>query len=244
MKKTATIILLSSALLLPNHEAEAAYTSNTVETASMNLQDQQQLKSYKGYSFYRSWLTFSGKYFHHGKPMRPNQEERPDVEENIEQEPNTPPKTEGNVEKPSTPEITPDDSVGDKKPNASVSAVEQEILTLTNAERKKAGLAPLAIDHALLKSAREKSKDMANNRYFSHTSPTYGSPFDQMASFGVKYRSAAENIAKGQRSAKEVVRAWMDSPGHRQNILTGSFTHIGIGYDANGHYWTQQFIQK
>ncbi len=95
-----------------------------------------------------------------------------------------------------------------------------------------------------MNSARQKSTDMASNNYFSHTSPTYGSPFDQMKANGVTYKSAAENIAMGQRTAEEVVKGWMESPGHRQNILTPGFTHIGIGFDKNGNYWTQQFIQK
>src|SRR5690606_1626745 len=125
-----------------------------------------------------------------------------------------------------------------------VSAIEQAVLELTNAERQKAGLQPLQFDTKLMNSARQKSTDMAKNNYFSHTSPTYGSPFDQMKANGITYRAAAENIAMGQRSAEEVVKAWMESPGHRQNILTPEFTHIGIGYDANGNYWTQQFIQK
>ncbi|MCG7345247.1 CAP domain-containing protein [Sporosarcina sp. ACRSL] len=118
------------------------------------------------------------------------------------------------------------------------------MLDLTNAERQKAGLQPLQIDKNLMNSARQKSTDMATNNYFSHESPTYGSPFDQMKANGVSYRSAAENIAMGQQSAEEVVKAWMESPGHKENILTPNFTHIGIGYDANGKYWTQQFIQK
>ena len=117
-------------------------------------------------------------------------------------------------------------------------------LTLTNAERQKAGLKPLQTDAKLMNSARQKSADMASKGYFSHTSPTYGSPFDQMKANGVTYKSAAENIAMGQRSAEEVVKGWMESPGHRQNILTPGYTHIGIGYDKNGNYWTQQFIQK
>ena len=93
-------------------------------------------------------------------------------------------------------------------------------------------------------SARAKSKDMSSKGYFSHTSPTYGSPFDQMKQFGVSYRSAGENIAMGQRTPEEVVRGWMNSPGHKANILSSDFTHIGIGYDKNGNYWTQQFISK
>ena len=129
-------------------------------------------------------------------------------------------------------------------PDASISAIEQAVLDLTNAERQKAGLQPLQADRNLMNSARQKSTDMASNNYFSHTSPTYGSPFDQMKANGVTYKSAAENIAMGQRTAEEVVKGWMESPGHRQNILTPEFTHIGIGFDQNGNYWTQQFIQK
>ncbi|MDS9471229.1 CAP domain-containing protein [Sporosarcina pasteurii] len=189
---------------------------------------------------------------------KPEVEQAPEAVEKpeVEQAPEQTPEKEQVPEKPSTPEAAPTPTVPaptpekpakpveEAKPNASISAIEQEVLNLTNAERQKAGLAPLQIDQKLMDSARAKSKDMSVNRYFSHTSPTYGSPFDQMKSFGVTYRSAAENIAMGQRSAQEVVKAWMESPGHRQNILTPNFTHIGIGYDANGNYWTQQFIQK
>lgn len=127
---------------------------------------------------------------------------------------------------------------------AGISTIEQQVLTLTNQERAKEGLKPLATDAKLMDAAREKSTDMRTGKYFSHTSPTLGSPFDRMKALGIDYRAAAENIAMGQTSAEEVVKAWMESPGHRANIMNGKFTHIGIGYDAQGHYWTQQFIQK
>ena len=65
-----------------------------------------------------------------------------------------------------------------------------------------------------------------------------------MKAKGIQYKAAPENIAMGQKTAAEVVKGWMESPGHRANIMNGNFTHIGIGYDANGNYWTQQFIQK
>ena len=78
--------------------------------------------------------------------------------------------------------------------------------------------------------------------YFSHTSPTYGSPFQMMKAFGLSYRTAGENIAYGQRTPQEVVNAWMNSSGHRANILNSSYTQIGVGYVANGNYWTQMFI--
>lgn len=120
----------------------------------------------------------------------------------------------------------------------------QQVLQETNAYRAENGLAPLALHQSLTKVAQQKATDMAKNRYFSHTSPTLGSPFDQMKAAGISYRRAAENIAMGQRSAAEVVDAWMKSPGHRANILDRNLTHIGIGYDANGRYWVQQFIQQ
>ncbi|WP_443146793.1 CAP domain-containing protein [Paenisporosarcina sp. TG-14] len=126
----------------------------------------------------------------------------------------------------------------------SISNIEQQVLTLTNQERAKEGLKALATDAKLMNAAREKSTDMRTNKYFSHTSPTFGSPFDRMKALGIDYRAAGENIAMGQKSAEEVVKAWMESPGHRENIMKANFTHIGIGYDAQGHYWTQQFIQK
>jgi uncharacterized YkwD family protein len=128
--------------------------------------------------------------------------------------------------------------------SGSVSSIEQQVLTLTNQERAKGGLKPLATDAAVMNTARAKSADMSKNNYFSHTSPTLGSPFDQMKAKGIQYKAAAENIAMGQKTAAEVVKGWMESPGHRANIMNGNYTHIGIGYDANGDYWTQQFIQK
>lgn len=115
----------------------------------------------------------------------------------------------------------------------------QRVADLVNQERAKAGLAPLQMDESLNKVAQAKAADMAQNKYFSHNSPTYGSPFDMMKQFGISYRTAGENIAMGQRSPEEVMSQWMNSPGHRQNILNGSFTKIGVGY-VNG-YWVQTF---
>ncbi|KGR77986.1 CAP domain-containing protein [Ureibacillus manganicus] len=128
--------------------------------------------------------------------------------------------------------------------NQSVSEFEKQVVDLTNAERQKAGLKPLAIHSQLMNVAEAKSADMAKNNYFSHNSPTYGSPFDQIKAAGISYRAAGENIAQGQRTPAQVVQAWMDSPGHRANILNANFTHIGVGYVADGNYWTQQFIQQ
>jgi uncharacterized YkwD family protein/spore coat assembly protein SafA len=122
--------------------------------------------------------------------------------------------------------------------------VEQEVTRLVNIERANAGLPALKNDWELARVAEYKSQDMHDKKYFSHTSPTYGSPFTMMKNFGITYKSAGENIAQGQKTAAEVVRAWMNSEGHRANILSQNFTHIGVGYVTDGNYWTQMFIQK
>ena len=128
--------------------------------------------------------------------------------------------------------------------NTSVTAYEKEVVRLVNVERAKQGLSPLEYDWQLSRVARYKSEDMQKNKYFSHTSPTYGSPFNMMKNFGISYRTAGENIAKGYRTPATVVEGWMNSPGHRANILNSSFTHIGVGYVQNGNYWTQMFVGR
>ena len=123
-----------------------------------------------------------------------------------------------------------------------VSAYERRVAELVNEKRARYGLSPLTLDASLCEKARVKSQDMAKNRYFDHNSPTYGSPFAMMRSFGISYRHAGENIAKGFSSPEDVVSAWMQSETHRANILSANFTSIGVGYVANGGYWTQWFI--
>ncbi|WP_193224695.1 SafA/ExsA family spore coat assembly protein [Bacillus sp. B1-b2] len=126
----------------------------------------------------------------------------------------------------------------------SIKTVEREVIRLCNVERQKNGLPALSENWELSRVARDKSMDMSQKNYFSHTSPTYGSPFDMMRAYGVSYKSAGENIAQGQTTAQAVVNAWMNSSGHRANILSGSFTQIGVGYYGSGNYWTQMFISK
>ena len=128
--------------------------------------------------------------------------------------------------------------------DSSVLSYEEEVVRLVNEIRVKNGLRELTYNWELSRVARYKSQDMKDNRYFSHTSPVYGSPFQMMKNFGITYRSAGENIARGQKSPQAVVNAWMSSSGHRANILNSSFTEIGVGYVADGNYWTQMFIGK
>lgn len=123
---------------------------------------------------------------------------------------------------------------------------ENEVIRLVNVERTKRGLQPLKANWELSRVARLKSQDMANKGYFSHQSPTYGSPFNMMENFGIRFSSAGENIAYGQKTPAQVMTAWMNSPGHRANILSPSYTEIGVGLAKNKNgvpYWTQMFIK-
>ncbi|SDO81387.1 spore coat assembly protein SafA/uncharacterized protein, YkwD family [Paenibacillus sp. yr247] len=124
----------------------------------------------------------------------------------------------------------------------SQSAFASQVVNLVNQERAKAGLSPLTSDSALTGMALDKAKDMYNNGYFDHTSPTYGSPFDMMSAYGIHYSYAGENIAKGQETPEDVMNAWMNSAGHRQNILSPNFTKIGAA-NYNGE-WVQEFISN
>ncbi len=125
-----------------------------------------------------------------------------------------------------------------------IKSIEHQVIQYTNQEREKYGLSPLRPDWQLSRVARYKSEDMQQNNYFSHQSPTYGSPFNMMNDFNINYRSAAENIAQGQETPYQVVQAWMNSSGHRANILNSEYTHIGVGYVRSGNYWMQMFISK
>lgn len=121
---------------------------------------------------------------------------------------------------------------------------ENEVIRLVNEIRVENGLNTLKSDWELSRVARYKSQDMKDNNYFSHNSPVYGTPFNMIKNFGILYKSAAENIAKGQKTPQAVVNAWMNSTGHRANILNSSYTKIGVGYVQNGNYWTQMFIRQ
>lgn len=126
--------------------------------------------------------------------------------------------------------------------SAAISSAEREAASLVNTLRAQNGLSALTLDEALCDAARLKSQDMQQNRYFDHQSPTWGSPFDMMRALGFSYAYAAENIASGSASAAAVLSAWMNSPAHRANLLSTRATRLGIGYVAQGSYWTQWFL--
>jgi uncharacterized YkwD family protein len=137
----------------------------------------------------------------------------------------------GNTTQPGT------SSAGD---NSQAGTFASQVITLVNQERAKAGLQAVSSDSALTAMALDKAKDMYNSNYFDHNSPKYGSPFNMMTSYGISYTYAGENIAKGQKDPQEVMTAWMNSTGHRDNILNSHFTKIGVAY-YNGE-WVQEFI--
>lgn len=126
--------------------------------------------------------------------------------------------------------------------DAKVLQYEAEVIRLVNDIRKQNGLSPLTANWELSRVARYKSQDMVDNRYFAHNSPTYGTPFEMMRAFGLSFRTAGENIAYGYATPQKVVDGWMNSSGHRANILNASYKQIGVGYVAKGNYWTQMFM--
>lgn len=146
----------------------------------------------------------------------------------------------GNTDSPNT--TTPSTTEN----NSGLTADELEVFNLINAKRTSAGLSALRIDNEVQNVARIKAQDMVDSNYFSHTSPTYGSPFDMMKNFGIKYKAAGENIA-GNSSNSGAVNAWMNSEGHRANILSNNFNYTGIAVVKSPKYgkiFVQMFIGK
>ena len=129
---------------------------------------------------------------------------------------------------------------------SSMTADEKEVFNLINVQRQNNGLSALKVDDEVQRVARIKAQDMVNNNYFAHESPTYGTPFNMLKSFGISYKSAGENIA-GNSSNQAAVTAWMNSSGHRANILNSSYNYTGIGVINSSKYgkiYVQMFIGK
>lgn len=143
------------------------------------------------------------------------------------------------------PNTTPTKSTQNSGQTSTISNEANEVIKLVNIERSKNGLAPIKVNAELSKVATTKAQDMIDKNYFNHTSPTYGTPFDMMKKFNINYTAAGENIAYGQKTPTIVMNGWMNSSGHRANILNSNFTEIGVGVvkDKNGTpYWVQMFI--
>lgn len=146
---------------------------------------------------------------------------------------------------PAGDEVVGEDGTGDgNETDDNNSDYGQQVIDLVNQQRSARGMAELSGDPELTRLAQLKAEDMAENGYFSHQSPTYGSAFDMMQAAGISYRSAGENIARGQSTPEAVMNSWMNSAGHRENILSTSYTSIGIGCaaDSSGRLcWVQLF---
>ena len=121
-----------------------------------------------------------------------------------------------------------------------------EVVRLVNVQRASAGLSPVTLNSGLCTVAKSHSEDMGSNGFMSHTGSNGSSPFDRIKAGGISYRAAGENVAAGQSSPEEVMNGWMQSEGHRSNILNPDFKEIGVGYyktdSGYRHYWTQCFI--
>lgn len=149
-------------------------------------------------------------------PAQPPEEETPPAQENPDED-------------------APEESGG-------VQEAAEAVASLVNAARQDAGLSELELDADLCAAAQARAQEIAQS--FSHTRPDGSSCFTVLEEFGISYRAAGENIAMGQRTPEEVMDGWMNSSGHRANILNGTFTSIGVGYYVDGAgaaHWVQIF---
>ncbi|NNN34451.1 CAP domain-containing protein [Streptomyces sp. S3(2020)] len=144
-----------------------------------------------------------------------------------------------------SPSASPKATASSSTPSASASTADpgptDRVLVLVNAEREKAGCAPLTENAKLTKAAQDHSQDMADHENMSHTGSDGSSMSDRLSRVGYAFRSAGENVAYGYSTPESVMDAWMNSSGHRANILNCGFKEIGIGLAQPGHYWTQDF---
>jgi len=226
-KKTISLLLFTfmitaSLLVLSGYKAEASTSCNQNYSRILNYQYKNVIPSRSHTNYY---IKYNGKLY----PIQ--------WQKSVPTVPITP-------TTPTTP-AKPDTSAPDTSttPTSGLTAEEQQMVNLVNQERVKAGLQPLEVDMRLVKVARLKSQDMIDNNYFSHQSPTYGSPFDMMKSQGITYGYAGENIA-GNQSVQAAHTSLMNSSGHRANILNSKFKHVGIGIVNGGPYgmmFTQEF---
>jgi len=237
----ATAVLAGGLVLPLGTKAEAASASNI----DCNQQFQQIQKLLVQWNFDGSFdnlKDYLSKFPTIGTEPKEPQEETPTIPSEKPTVPSEKPSTGSDSSNNNGTPTTPGQDNNNVNGQTDAGSFAAQVVDLVNQERSKAGLKPLTTQADLTNMAAAKAADMRQNNYFDHQSPTYGSPFDMMKQFGISYRSAGENIAKGQRTPAEVMNAWMNSEGHRKNILDPNFTAIGVAYD-NG-YWVQEFIGK
>lgn len=235
--KLSLVILLVSIMMLATIASAAAYEVKTVTykyTFNVAINGKSYHSAPNGYSF--PWYRVVKQV-----PQPTTEENKPEPVPTPDPVPVPAPAPAPQPEPQPAPTPAPA-----PQPNTGVSAQEQQMLELINKERTANGLKPLVMDLELVNLARMKSQDMIDNNYFSHTSPTYGSPFEMMRNYGISYRSAGENLA-GNQTVERAHEALMNSDGHRKNILNSSFTHVGIGIIKGGPYgymFTQMFVGR
>ena len=164
-----------------------------------------------------------------------------------EELPAQPPEEETPPAQEAPPQETPDEDPPQETPDESeesggVQEAAEAVASLVNAARRDAGLSELELDADLCAAAQARAQEIAQS--FSHTRPDGSSCFTILEEFGISYRAAGENIAMGQRTPEEVMDGWMNSSGHRANILNGTFPSIGVGYYVDGAgaaHWVQIF---
>jgi uncharacterized YkwD family protein len=233
VKKTAALLMTASIF-----GAGAAAPGYAATTQSPNIQTHVTTYTFTSWNEFYNWLQSF---------LQQNQATR----QISVQKPVTQPSTQIPVQKPVTQPTPAQKTAGTGTPqttanHSSVPAEVQQVVNLVNQERQKAGLKPLTLNVSLDRMAQVKAEDMRDHHYFDHTSPTYGSPFDMMTKFGISYSYAGENIAAGQPDAASVMKDWMNSSGHRANILNPNYTQIGVGVAHGGPYgtyWVQEFIR-
>ncbi|MWV42058.1 serine protease [Paenibacillus sp. HJL G12] len=251
---TACAAVLAVGLMGAGPASAASAQQNNAPTES-NLQSIQNLQSYL-----QKWLQNNGSAYifkyqfqfpstgHVTKPETSKPEtSKPETSKPETSKPSKPETSKPETSKPETskpetskPETSKPETSKPSTDTSNQSSYAAEVIKLVNQERAKAGLKALTENTKLSGMALDKAKDMNNNNYFDHNSPTYGSPFDMMKKYGISYSYAGENIAKGQKTPSDVMTAWMNSEGHRANILNSNYTTIGVAY-YNG-YWVQEFI--
>ena len=235
MKKTVTSLLVSSLILTSVASAQEIkktdYDINSVTAKCVYAENFSPGSCYKKIFKYWGQCTL---------PSIPGiGEDVPETDTDISVPENNLPENDNNL--PQGDNNIPENNIPE---NETVNQFALEVLELVNKERAAAGLKALTLDASLSKVAENHSLDMAKNNYFSHTNLKGQSPFDRLKNAGISYSTAGENIAMGQKTPQSVVSGWMNSSGHRANILNSNFGKMGLGTAPNnsgGYYWTQIF---
>ncbi len=240
MKKKAMILIATSILTLNSFSVFAAEKTNCDSYKSINVLSTSQFKDLCNKYLTNNSCDFSD-------IVLPDWKNNCDNNNNSSNTGNENNGSTGNENNGNNNENTGSENNGNNntsKPDNSVSSESRyisEVVRLVNAERAKEGLAALQMDSSLNSAAQVRAKEIVTS--FSHTRPNGSNCFTALSEAGIKYNGSGENIAYGQKTPAEVVNAWMNSAGHRANIMSSKFTKIGVGcHNSNGTYYWSQFF--